>query len=133
MIEIPNYWESLVAVRLEEPGNGHTGSQVRTQQEHLENECAEIIRTKLLIAINNAQGYGLDQLSSQDSNMLERTVAPQEYAPKTTETYDDEFLNNIPSLDSAIKAEWRPSPSTLSQSAIDRHEEEYYEDDDFES
>lgn len=119
----------------EHKGKGHNGPRASTQK-HLENECAEIIKTKLLIAINNAQGYGLDQLHSQGSNPLERTVAPQgDTTIKTVQddTYDNDFLDNIPSLDSGMKPEGRPSPPVPGQSHTDDHEGEYYDDDDFES
>lgn len=66
ILEIPNYWEALLKTRL---GDGNDAPDRGTAAcEELEDELREIIYAKLMVAIDNAEGYGLDGFESHVLN-----------------------------------------------------------------
>ncbi|KAH8048385.1 hypothetical protein JL721_11945 [Aureococcus anophagefferens] len=68
ILELPNYWEALLKTRVVDGGAAPPlGSP---ESNALERELRHVVRTKLLVAIDNATGYGLDALEPHVSHAL---------------------------------------------------------------
>lgn len=61
VIEVPNYYESLVKVWKSDHSRTTVPNDVSNE---LRVRCSKILQEKLSLAIDNAQGYGLDEVDS---------------------------------------------------------------------
>ncbi|KAH8053566.1 hypothetical protein JL722_9410 [Aureococcus anophagefferens] len=68
ILELPNYWEALLKTRVVD--GGAAPPRGSPESNALERELRHVVRTKLLVAIDNATGYGLDALEPHVSHAL---------------------------------------------------------------
>ena len=67
ILELPNYWEALLKTKTDEARPPRRGSR---ECNALERELRRIVREKLLVALDNAVGYGLDALEPHVTHAL---------------------------------------------------------------
>jgi hypothetical protein len=68
ILELPNYWEALLKTRVVD--GGAAPPRGSPESNALERELRHVVRAKLLVAIDNATGYGLDALEPHVSHAL---------------------------------------------------------------
>ncbi|KAJ8613357.1 hypothetical protein CTAYLR_002262 [Chrysophaeum taylorii] len=79
ILELPNYWEALLKTRY--PQSSHDPPERGSlDSDCLENELRKLLYEKLVIAIENAEGYGLDALEPHVSAALASAAAGDDTA-----------------------------------------------------
>lgn len=66
MLELPNYWESLVTVHLAEEGREFEGEEalLADERRRLQRRLHALVADKLRTAISHGEGYGLDDVQA---------------------------------------------------------------------
>jgi len=77
ILELPNYWEALLKTKTDEARPPRRGSR---ECNALERELRKIVRAKLLVALDNAVGYGLDALEPHVTHALACAAAEDDAA-----------------------------------------------------
>mmetsp|Transcript_7324 Transcript_7324/g.21778 ORF Transcript_7324/g.21778 Transcript_7324/m.21778 type:complete len:2162 (-) Transcript_7324:11-6496(-) len=77
ILELPNYWEALLKTKTDEARPPRRGSR---ECNALERELRRIVREKLLVALDNAVGYGLDALEPHVTHALACAAAEDDAA-----------------------------------------------------
>lgn len=64
VLELPNYWESLVAVHLAEEGREFEGEEalLADERRRLQRRLHALVAEKLRVAMSHGHGYGLDDV-----------------------------------------------------------------------
>ncbi|KAG2433893.1 hypothetical protein HXX76_008246 [Chlamydomonas incerta] len=123
LLELPNYWESLLQTRGVKGGPAAVarGAAALTPEQlaELKDETRRILGERLEIAVLNFQGYGLDERSSRDDedededvgSGRQRSLAPAEHSPEP----------DLPLTPAALTADSLASLARLSASSSMLH------------
>jgi len=146
ILELPNYWKALVKFE------GHPradGTLHKDEERRLRERLKEILKTKLLIAVENSEGYGLDALESNSDErgvrgLLGENTQVSKFDAETLEESESMHIPvlgndeeesqsmNIPTLEDKLGSSRKHSGNKSENPRTHRSEEDNaYSDEDF--